>query len=234
MTAFPSVEGHMLYALRNAPQKKWPFPHFYAENVFPADFYQTICARLSCKKDFSAVEGRYSGRTFAALEDFPELNFMKTPEFLRNIAKIFTKEIGTTFQGRKPDECGMFYDLRMIRDGQHYAIGPHTDAQWKLISLLFYLPPSNIYREHGTSIYLPKNRQFRCPGGPHHAFEDFDLVYTAPYLPNTCFGFFKTNNSFHGVEPLPVAFPRDVLLYNIYDEQIYLRTHKPVTEEPAP
>jgi hypothetical protein len=230
MSAETSIEGHVLYALRNATVKRWPFPHFFVENVFPWDFYRSMRARLAKKTDFSEAEGRYSGRTFARNTEFPELEFMKTSDFLKNVAKIFIKEVNVAFKDRKPAECGMFHDLRFVRDGIGYAIGPHTDAPWKLVSLLFYLPENWSNASHGTALYTPKDRTFRCNGGPHHDFCDFERIYTAPYHPNSCLGFFKTNNSFHGVERLDKPIERDVLLYNIYDEQIYLQTHKPAPE----
>ena len=38
------------------------------------------------------------------------------------------------------------------------------------------------------------------------------------YLPNTVFGFFKTDQSFHGVEPWEDAqFTRDTMQYEISD-----------------
>lgn len=222
------IEGHLLYALRNATVKKWPFPHFYVENCFPDDFYRSLTEKLAEKDDFKGVEGRYSGRTFARAEDISELDFMNTQEFMQQVAKVFHPYMKAHFGDT---EAKIFHDLRLIRDGKNYSIGPHTDANWKLVSLLFYLPATDEHSYAGTSIYLPKDRSLTCPGGPHHQFKDFDLIATAPYKPNTCFGFFKTAQSFHGVEQLPEAFKRDLLLYNLYDHAIYLQTHKPAKEQ---
>ena len=227
MSSFLDVEGHLTYQLRNATVKKWPFPHFYVENVFPDDFYHFLIEKLDKKHDFQAVEGRYAGRTFADLTDFTELAFMQQHDFLRNVTRIFASDMNKRFEGRDQKHCGIFNDLRLIRDHVNYQIGPHTDAAWKLVSLLFYLPPDAVHYQHGTSIYTPKDPAFRCPGGPHHDFAGFNRIYTAPYYPNSCFGFFKTDNSFHGVEAIKTDFKRDVLLYNIYDEQLYLKMHKP-------
>jgi len=68
----------------------------------------------------------------------------------------------------------------------------------------------------GTSLYVPKDPQFTCPGGPHHDFELFRRVHTMEYLPNTLFAFMKTPDSFHGVEPITQPeVQRDLLLYDI-------------------
>jgi hypothetical protein len=90
----------------------------------------------------------------------------------------------------------------MMRDLVTYSLGPHTDNDKKLVSMLFYLPPDNAHPERGTSVYLPKDREFSCPGGPHHRRELFDLVATMPYHRNTVVAFPKTKGCFHGVETL--------------------------------
>jgi hypothetical protein len=49
-----------------------------------------------------------------------------------------------------------------------------------------------------------------------HPFEHFRRVHTMEYLPNTLFAFMKTNDSFHGVEPITQPdVQRDLLLYDI-------------------
>ena len=87
----------------------------------------------------------------------------------------------------------------------------------KVITLLFYLPKDESQRHLGTSIYLPKDREFRCPGGPHYSREGFERIVTMPFLPNSLFVFLKTNNSFHGVEPVQDPDTRRwLLLYDLY------------------
>lgn len=228
MTMFLDIEGHVAYALRNAQVKNWPFPHFFAENVFPEDFYRGLVRELAQKDDFQALEGRYNGRTFGKTDEFAGLAFMHEKPFLKHVCHIFKEAMQQRFKGEK---TAVYHDLRLVRDGKGYSIGPHTDASWKVVSLLFYLPEDSFYSQCGTSLYLPKIfPEFTCPGGPHHDFADFKRIYTAPYIPNSCFGFFKTDNSFHGVEPLEYDFRRDVLLYNVYEQQAYLQSHKPSSE----
>lgn len=221
------VEGHVTYALRNAEVKRWPFPHFFAQDVFPWDAYRMLQGRIVCQEGYEGSQGRLYGRKFADPGDIPDLAFMKTPEFLRNVASIFLPEMHAHF-AKRPME--FFTDLRLVRDGEGYQIGPHTDAPWKLVSLLFYFPLTGDFEGHGTSIYVPRDPAFRCPGGPHHKFDDFKRIHTAPFVPNTCFGFWKTDNSFHGVEPIREEMRRDVLLYNIYDKAIYLEYNQSVGE----
>lgn len=108
-------------------------------------------------------------------------------------------------------------DTRLVRDFENYQIKPHTDTPLKAISLLFYLPEDASMEHLGTSVFVPKDPDFRCEGQRRHPFEQFEKVYTAPFLPNSVFGFFKTNYSFHGVEPIKAKnIERNVFLYNLY------------------
>ena len=103
-----------------------------------------------------------------------------------------------------------------MRDRTTYSLGPHTDTPEKVLSFLFYLPPDASMAHLGTSIYVPKDPQFICRGGPHHDFAHFRRMLTMEYLPNTLFAFMKTPNAFHGVEPITEAeVRRDLLLYDI-------------------
>ena len=105
----------------------------------------------------------------------------------------------------------------LCRDWPGYSLGPHTDSNQKVVSLIFYLPENPKSPELGTSLYMPRDPDFKCEGGPHYDVAEFTRVKTIRYMPNTVFGFVKSNTSFHGVEPLSAEHRcRDVLLYNIY------------------
>lgn len=225
-----ALQEHVLYALRNATLKQWPFPHFHVENVFPDRFYLDFQHKLDKKADYFAQEGKYAGRTFSNIADFPEFAFMQRRSFLSDVCQIFTDRLKVVFRHRK---VVVYSDTRLVRDHQGYAIGPHTDAPWKLISLLFYCPSTRVHRRWGTSLYVPKKEGFTCPGGPHHHLEDFRRVATMPFTPNSCFGFFKSDVSFHGVETIPKPIRRDVLLYNVYDKEVYDIHHPAKQDLPA-
>lgn len=214
-----NIEQHVKYALLNAGRREWPFAHFFAENVFPEPYYAEIQQFLAQMKQTDFVEttnagtGAYRNRAFSRDNMVPGCEFMLSEDFLRTILYIFDKEAREAFPYGK---MAVSRDMRLIRDSKEYKIGPHTDAKWKLVSLLFYLPSDLQYIDYGTSLFVPKDNNFTCEGGPHYPFEPFKKVYTAPFIPNSCLGFWKTNKSFHGVEPIPIDIQRDVLLYNIY------------------
>jgi hypothetical protein len=215
------IESHILYALCNATKNSWPFPHFFAENVFPEDFYKEFREYINSEIEFDN-SSPYKSRTFAKDFHHKELEFMARPYFMFQIMKIFEKESKSRFGNEK---VRLYNDLRLIRDGIGYEIGPHTDARWKVVSLLFYLPEDDSNKEFGTSLYVPKDRNGTCIGGPHYKEDGFDKVHTVEFKPNSCLGFWKTPSSFHGVSTVSRQFNRDVLLFNIYSKTEFDNSH---------
>jgi len=222
------VREYLLYSLLNAELLTYPFPHFYAKDCFPEFFYRHLLHHLPADYKQNG-EGKYHGRTFGVPPDF--LNWMLDPVFAQTLIGKFHPWAAKRFQ---QDPLVLRPEIRMVRDCKGYHISPHTDAAWKVISLLFYLPLEPNFRESGpfpplpndgTSLYIPNDPTFTCPGGPHHRSDQFQLLKTFPFVRNTCFGFWKTNNSFHGVEPIEHDCQRDVLLYNLYDMFTYKRVN---------
>jgi len=231
---FLDAEVHTAYEFGNAQVKEFPFPHFYLSNVFPLDFYLRIQESLPKKNDLWPIAEKrpvkgYNERFVCCFdnESLQSLGYEKSlfwtefrDTFLRGafgnlLINKFSGAISTRFGGRTDLE---FYDeLLLVYDVKNYKLGPHTDAPRKVVTVLFYFPQDEEHRSMGTSIYLPKNSAFQCPGGPHYDHADFLKVTTMPYMPNSAFCFFKTNNSFHGVERLSEeGYGRWLLLYDIY------------------
>lgn len=208
-----NVLGHLAYKIINAPVKTFPFPHIYVEEVFPDAYYWEMVNNLPPDGDYTTGASNYKGRRFADPAKVDYFDELRSPDWQHIAVFPFRHWINKRF----PNVFEPRTDLRLVRDTKNYSIGPHTDAPWKVLSYLFYLPVNSILHPYGTSIYLPKDPNFRCIGGPHHKFEDFEQIYTAPFRPNSLFAFFKTDYSFHGVEPIPVQCQRDVLLWNLYD-----------------
>lgn len=205
--------GHLAYRICNAPVQLFPFPHIYVTEVFPKPFYAELLANLPPEGDYSVATSRYNGRRFADPTKIDLFSALNSKMFSAIAEHPFKRFIQYRFQGG----FDSYTDLRLVRDRENYAIGPHTDAPWKVLSYLFYMPPDVELYKHGTSIYLPNDPDFRCPGGPHHSFDRFTRIWTAGFFPNTLFAFFKTDYSFHGVEPITIPCQRDVLLWNLYD-----------------
>lgn len=205
------VLGHLAYKIANAVVNPFPMPHIYVENVFPQWFYNQLVHALPIAADYKGVDGKYKGRIFHD-GDLPILEPLRSRNWTDIAAFPFKSHIAKKWGASL--KAGT--DLRLVLDGENYSIGPHTDAQFKVLSFLFYLPNITTTEDLGTSIYLPKDQNFRCEGGPHYPHEGFVEIYRAPFRQNSLLAFFKTDFSFHGVEPITIPCRRDVLLWNLY------------------
>lgn len=224
---------HAEYRVANAPLQDWPYPHFYVRDVFPQDFYAELQRNLPDPSALTSLEK--TGRTMGVRERYTmKLGEDRLPgvteaqhQFWRRLAQwAFGGRFGSLVLGkfsavvnqRLKDTAGMEItdELLLVNDRTGYRLGPHTDAPSKVISLLFYLPADERFAGYGTSIYLPKDPGFTCAGGPHYSYEIFDRLVTMPFVPNSVFGFVKTDHSFHGVERIEApGVERWLLLYDL-------------------
>lgn len=231
---FSDAEEWALYRIANAPMRTYPYPHLYVENVFPPDFYAALRTHwpggdaLRRLDELGRVpKNAYPERFVMALDENALAGMAEAQRafwsgfggwllglrFLEAMVTKFQEHVDRRFAG---SACDFGHEALIVRDRTNYAIGPHTDALHRLLSLLFYCPDDDRRSHLGTSIYVPKDPAFRCAGGPHYPHEWFRRVTTMEYRPNTLFAFFKTDHSFHGVET--IADPdveRDLLLYDI-------------------
>lgn len=222
LTADDAIDA-AIEAIAAAPVQTEPTPYWYCEEVFPARFYAELQANMPPPDKMTSITdlgwvddatGKLANRyvlNFGAddmLHLAPEL-----ADFWANVGRGFRSERFALAMLRKflPQMAKRFGDdvgqvrfsasAMLLSDKGEYALGPHTDRPERVLASLFYLPTSPARPELGTSLYLPKDPGFTCPGGPHHKFDGFVNVATMPYLPNSAFCFFKTETSFHGVEP---------------------------------
>jgi hypothetical protein len=235
---YSDVEMHLAYKLGNVNFNMFPYPHFFIENIFPSGYYKKIQENLPNPDEMIPIEEArpvrgYKERFVLELQDkhlitLPEnkRQFWKqlqhvlvdNTNFSSLVLSKFQPFIAERFAGQ--NDLDFSAETLLVEDITNYALGPHTDAPRKVITVLFYLPPDTSQSHLGTSIYLPNDPSFRCPGGPHHSRENFSLLHTNPFIPNSMFAFFKTENSFHGVEPvLDPETRRWLLLFDIYVKQ---------------
>lgn len=230
-----AAELHLLYRIGNAPVNLFPFPHFYVRDVFPADFYAELVKHIPPREALSpinevrAVSPEYGKTRSVLILDRESVGKLAEPlrGFWAQTAQMlldgslghllmnkFAQTIETRFAGQANLQFGD--EALLVQDYANYMLGPHTDSPAKVFSLLFYLPEDDWQPHLGTSIYVPKDPAFTCPGGPHHPFSKFHRMMTMPYVPNAAFGFVKTPNAFHGVEPVADEdLQRTLLLYDI-------------------
>jgi hypothetical protein len=206
-------ENSFLYRFGNCQVRDWPYRHFYLEDCFPDEFYWEIVGNLpepASMPQIGEVRGGGFLKRYKERFCFPVSN----PRFVQNRmaldqAQFWTDFIGWLCSGRFAkvalDRLGIpkgeyKSDCYLVRDDRGYALGPHTDTPKKVVSIIFYLPDLNYDPRLGTGVYVPRDREFTDPKGGHLEREQFDLVATMPYRPNSCFGFARSDSSFHGVE----------------------------------
>jgi hypothetical protein len=238
------VEKHVLSEVAKAPVATYPFPHFYVRPVFPEDFYRSLLGNLPDTEALTPInetrnvarvdaagivrKGRFEPRYIADLETLEVeeaaqrggdawrslRSWLPGERFRDLVVRKFGAGILRRFGGEARLKTEV--EVRFVRDFTDFSIAPHTDTPEKLVSLLFYLPRDESLRHLGTSLYVPKDPALRCDGTRRHPFADFNKVFTAEFLPNALIGFLKTDQAFHGVEPIQdQAIERNVLLYII-------------------
>jgi hypothetical protein len=229
-----SAELHVVYKIANAPIRVFPYPHILVHEVFPPDFYAELRRHLPPRERLKTLNsmGRVGSDypetrlvlplTPAGVESLEEpyrgfweqtARWMLGGSFGQLLLSKFAPYIEQRFQN--PRALEYKDEALLVQDYSTYQLGPHTDSPLKVMSLLFYLPEDDARPHLGTSIYVPRDPNFTCEGGPHYHFDRFLRMMTMPYVPNTLFAFLKTPNAFHGVEPIQEEVRRDLLLYDI-------------------
>jgi hypothetical protein len=230
------AEAHVLERIAAAPVRREPFSHCVVDGIFPDDFYEQIIDHWPEEESWAplAESGRVSKDAYAermvVLMDQPGLARLDDQRraFWRDrvgawllgrglrehLLRKFAADLeGTEFAATADTTTG---DALIVSDRTNYAIGPHTDAQHRVASLLFYLPEDSTFRRFGTSFYQPLDPAFRCRGGPHHPFQLFRRAATVEFVPNRLVVFPKTDRCFHGVEPVDLpGIDRRLLIYNV-------------------
>lgn len=215
-----------------------PFPHVVIDDIFPSDYYEQI--QLNFPSDHQMIPLSETGRTGNSYKErlvtlFDEPGFARlteeqrkfwshfggwlySPEFINGVIQHFWPHVEDRLQAFSQllGWARVRGDALLISDQTDYAIGPHTDAAHRLITFLFYMPQDDRYKQHGTSIYTPKDPAFTCKGGPHYPFEPFMREKTIPFTPNKLLMFVRTDRSFHGVEAIQDQYiTRHLLINNI-------------------
>jgi hypothetical protein len=229
-----SVDLHLAYKFANAPILGFPYPHCYIRDVFPTEFYAELQRNLPDPDAMIPIERVRPVRGYKerfVLEFKPE-QLAVLPEPKRRFwsslgqsmvagqfGQLALQKFAPFIEARFKDARNMQYssEAMLVQDVTDYELGPHTDTPKKVITMLFYLPNDESLAHLGTSIYVPKDRNFRCPGTTHHPFEAFERMTTMPFLPNSLFVFVKGDTSFHGVETVgDPGCRRWLLLFDIY------------------
>ncbi|HKU75052.1 MAG TPA: hypothetical protein VJR02_14160 [Pyrinomonadaceae bacterium] len=231
---------HFANRLREAQVSLDPYPHFVLDSVFPDEYYRALLENLPSSTSYQNL---YKVTTLK-LDHFRHRDQRDMSEGWTNELpaeqKEFWDDFDSWFLGEDmaqavlktfPDQMrarfgeawpSVSVESQLIRHRPGYFLGPHSDLHTKLVVLLIYLAPNENTSHLGTSLYRPKDPDFTCPNSTHYQFEDFIKVKTAPYKPNSMLAFFRSDISFHGLDPLAESDVqdngRDVIQYVVYDK----------------
>lgn len=214
---FADARKAILAHFASVPVAEDPFPHFFTREVFPSAYFHAIRDHLPPDDLLEVTDRRRSGNPYAAnrrkfgvnpqnLERLDEgrrrfwaplRDLLCGREFLDLVISRFAGGVARRYGGRPLDPVGR---LEINIDSENYAISPHTDSEAKIGTMLFYLPEDESRADLGTAIFAPKEKGFVSERAYQFPFEKFDKIQAFPYVPNSCFAFLKTENSFHGRE----------------------------------
>lgn len=231
---------HFVSRLREARVLLEPYPHFCLDHLFPDEYYRALLRNLPSSTSY---ENLYEVTTLK-LDHFrhreqrdmnegwtdvlpPEQkefwdgfdSWFLGEQMAQAVLQTFPEQMHARFGAQWP---AVSVESQLIRHRPGYFLGPHSDLHTKLVVLLIYLAPDDSTAHLGTSLYRPKDPSFSCPNSTHYQFEDFINVKTAPYKPNSLLAFFRSDVSFHGLEPLLESdvehSGRDLIQYVLYDK----------------
>ena len=218
---------HIQNRLSDIKVEEEPFPHFIANRFLPDDIYSAWTHHIPMDQELFCDDPYRFGlsitdENLTRFSPERELFWRETKkwllsdEFRNAIAMKFYPNIKLRFLDAPLTTLESSASFARAKD--KFVLGPHTDMAHRIITLVFYLAEDSEHWQAGTSQYIPRDVMFRCSGGPHYDFGDFKKVATAKFLPNTVFGFFKSDYSFHGVEPWnDLNFIRNSIQYEIND-----------------
>jgi hypothetical protein len=208
-----------------------PFSHLEFDRVFPDDIYAQILALKPEARDYRPMHGRSKTQdtnpTRVKIDLFPEYIRNLPVEkralwdvvgralcaepvkqaFIRRLAPGLEKRFGKNFA-----KTGMYPIPILTRDIPGYLITPHTDTQWKGITVQLYLPADDANTDVGTIFHdvlpdgsKPKAAQMR-------------------FAPNTGYAFAVGDDTWHSADPVHNRIKtRDSILLTYFVDQGLLR-----------
>jgi hypothetical protein len=231
-----SAKEHVSKRIGLTPINTDPFDHCIVDNVFPQDILKALDdywpsddVLESLGKTGRATSDAYKERQVMLFEErFLEKLAPQQLEFWKGMANIAMsrkaimaciQKFHSVIQPRL-NELGRDAEIRpylsVVSDRTGYSIGPHTDTQVRLFSMLFYLSTDSKYLNFGTSFYTPKDPNKERFHRAHYPFSDFNLHSSVDYRPNRLLVFPRSDKSFHGVETVLLGgCDRRLLIVNV-------------------
>ena len=211
-----------------------PFFHLVFDRVFPDDVYAKMIAAMPAAEDYRPLPGRNKGNlredgtsTRVKIDLFPEyirhLSPAKLPlwdvvgrtlcseelqaAFMRRLAPGLERRFGNNFSA-----VGMYPIPVLTRDIPGYRITPHTDTQWKGMTVQLYLPRDASATHIGTIFHE------RLPDG------SLPKATQMKFAPNIGYAFAVGDNTWHSADPVGAEVEtRDSILLTYFVDAGLLR-----------
>jgi hypothetical protein len=205
MTMMISPFEEVIQKIKDAQIITEPYPHLMIDNIFPDEFYDEILKKIPSLDDY-ALKSKYPGRKTLTLDSLDNLDedkkifweqmttWLRSDEF----ANILLKKFSIDKKGHS--------DFFLHKDLEDFEVKPHTDLRSKLVTYLFYLPKDASMPNLGTDVLIPKKDANVSMTTEHQEWENFDIVKSSKYVPNSFFCFTPSENSFHAVK---IKFPEN-------------------------
>lgn len=231
------IKDHLYANLDKVAIVTDPFPYLFMCDALPAQYYEELIAGLPVNESYDRFPAPYESRlgldlSTKTLHKFPASGraiwqefeaWIHSQEFLDKIAAKFQPYLNINASYRKerlkkaatgPSTVRIEPRSLLVRDYSNFAISPHTDSASKTIVGAIYLPKDESQKPFGTSLYRARNSSFTDWESERFEYADFEVAYTAEYLPNSMLFFMKSDHSFHGVERREYSNTgRDVLFW---------------------
>jgi hypothetical protein len=232
--AVAELTGFLVNSVEQARAVEKPFYHLEFDRVFPDDIYAAMLREMPQAGDYRALPGRGNvnilddgSSTRVKIDLFPEY-IRRMPmqkrelwdvvgralcadevrdAFMRRLAPALERRFGTSYR-----DVGMFPIPILTRDVPKYRITPHTDTQWKGITVQFYLPPDDTTNDIGTIFHD------KLPDG------SMPKAMKMPFLPNSGYAFAVGSDTWHSTDPVgPHVKTRDSILHTYFVDSGLLR-----------
>lgn len=225
-------------AMEAATVEPAPFEHAVIQDVLSPEFLAEILAVYPSDDTMDQVSDRVPGRHYdhrrlsQTLPDPGSPEMQEVPAAFQRLSGLlcspdFIKSALTLLHNPIKDAINKYarvvrlptMDIRvsieLILDRSGFALRPHTDGRFKLVTGLLYLAEPGDPEELGTRLYRPKDPNFRNDGSSSFTFDMFEEAKLVPYRRNQMVIFGRTDQSFHGVEATDNDVPRRLIQFSI-------------------
>ena len=174
-----------------------PFPHFYADRLFPEPVVSALADLPFAAPAGKAQSGQredLSGRVFFGGREMAQFPVM------RNLAQALQTPDATHAIGAfcAAPLRGCHLRLEYAIDQEGFWLAPHTDLGVKKFTCLISLADYNVQADFGTDIYKRDNRLYK----------------RAPFRRNAALMFVPSAESWHGFARRPIPGQRKSIILN--------------------